>query len=69
MIFIWIDIENGTEASLVFGRCIYVDMISPLQCGDILYSSESDVCGRQILTIKVDPRTARVKVFLIAEDP
>ena len=32
-----------------------------LQCGDRLWSSESDVYRRQILTTKVDPRTVRVK--------
>ena len=29
----------------------------PFQCGDRLYTPESDVCRRQILTYKVDPRT------------
>ena len=33
-----------------------------LQCGDRLESSESDVCRRQILTSKVDPRTVRVNL-------
>ena len=31
--------------------------------------SESDVCGRQILTYKVGPRTERIEIFLIAVDP
>ena len=31
------------------------------QCGDRLYTSESDVCRRQILTYKDGPRTERVK--------
>ena len=31
-----------------------------LQCGDRLYTSESDVYRRQILTTKVDPRAVRV---------
>ena len=30
---------------------------SPFQRGDRLNTSESDVCGRQILTYKVDPPT------------
>ena len=34
-----------------------------------LYSSESDVCIRQILTTKVDPRTVRVIIFIIVVDP
>ena len=34
-----------------------------LQCGDRLYTSESDVCRRQILTHKDSPRTARVKTI------
>ena len=32
------------------------------QCGDRLYTSESDVYRRRILTYKVDPRTERVNV-------
>ena len=43
--------------------------IQPLQCGDQLWSSESDACRRQILTSKVDPHTVRVKIFLMAVDP
>ena len=31
--------------------------MSPYRCGHRLYTSESDVYGRQILTSKVDPRT------------
>ena len=37
----------------------------PLQRGDRLYSSESDVCRRQILTTKVDPRTLRAKLLAV----
>ena len=37
--------------------------------GDRLYTSESDVCRRQILTYKDDPRTERMKIFIIAVDP
>ena len=29
----------------------------------------SDVCRRQILTTKVDPRTVKVEIFLMAVDP
>ena len=36
---------------------------------DRLQTSESDVRRRQILTPKVDPRTVRVKIFLMAVDP
>ena len=31
--------------------------------------SESDVCRRQILTYKDGPRTERIKIFIMAEDP
>ena len=31
--------------------------------------TESDVCRRQILMCKVDPRTVRVKTFIMAVDP
>ena len=34
-----------------------------------LFMSESDVCGRQILTTKVDPRTVRVNIILMVVDP
>ena len=34
----------------------------PLQFGDQLLSSESDVCRRQILTTKVDPSTGREEI-------
>ena len=33
----------------------------PFQRKDRLYTSESDVCGRQILTSKVDSRTEKSK--------
>ena len=38
---------------------------------DRLYTSESDVCRRQILKYKDDPRTERkkIKIFLMAVDP
>ena len=32
---------------------------SPFQCSDRLYTSESDVCRRQILTYKDSPRTGK----------
>ena len=41
----------------------------PLQPGDRHQSSESDVCRRQILTSKVDPRAVRVNIFKMAVDP
>ena len=40
----------------------------PLQSGDRFYTSESDVCRRQILTYKDDPRTERIKIFIMAVD-
>ena len=39
-----------------------------IQCGDRLQSVESDVCGRQILTTKVDPRAVRVNTFQRTSD-
>ena len=39
----------------------------PFQCGGRLYTS--DVCRRQILTYKDDPRTERINVFILAVDP
>ena len=34
----------------------------PFQRGDRLYTSESDVCRRQILTYNDGPRTERIKI-------
>ena len=36
---------------------------------DQINESESDVCIRQTLTFKVDPRTVRVKILTMALDP
>ena len=41
----------------------------PFQRGDCLYTSESDVSRRQILTYKDGPRTERIEIFLTAVDP
>ena len=41
----------------------------PFQSGGRLYTSESDVYRRQILTYKDGPRTEIVKIFLMAVDP
>ena len=42
--------------------------LSPLQRGDRLQTSESDVYRRQILTSKTHPRRATVKILLMAVD-
>ena len=41
----------------------------PLQRGDRLLTTESDVCRRQILTFKVNPRAERTKIFTMAVEP
>ena len=38
--------------------------VKPFQCGDRLYSSESDVYKRQILTSKVDPRSESINKII-----
>ena len=51
-------------------------LLEPFQCGDRLYTSESDVCRRHILTYKdgqiltseVSLRTERIKIFLMVVD-
>ena len=54
--------------SVSFENLVYVMGLRPLeiflllQCGDRLYSSESDVYRRQILSTKYDPRTIRVNI-------
>ena len=40
-----------------------------LNSAGIDLTSESDVSRRQILTSKVDPRTVRVKIFIMTVDP
>ena len=37
----------------------------PFHRDNRLYTSESDVCRRQILMYKDDPRTERIKIFLM----
>ena len=39
------------------------------QCLNRFYTSESDVCIRQILTYKNGPRTERIKIFIAVVDP
>ena len=41
----------------------------PFQRGKRVYTSEYDVCRRQILTFKVDPRADSMKLFLLVVDP
>ena len=43
--------------------------IYPFQRGHRLYTSESDVCRRQILTYKDGPCTERIKNMIMAVDP
>ena len=44
----------------LFGSTARINIVF-FQCGDRLYTSESDVYRRQILTYKDDPRAGRVK--------
>ena len=39
-------------------------VIQPFQRGNRLYTSESDVCRRQILTYKDDPRAERIEMIM-----
>ena len=41
----------------------------PIQSGDRLYTSEYDVCRRQILTYKDGPHTEITKLFIMVVDP
>ena len=47
--------------------CVVLDL--PFQRGDRLYTSESDVCRRQIMTYKDGLHTERIKTFITAVDP
>ena len=41
----------------------------PLQCGNRLHTSKSDVRRRQILTYKGGPRAGRIKIFIMTIYP
>ena len=42
-----------------------LEIFVPIQCGDRLHTSESNVYRRQILTSEDDPRTVMVKALLL----
>ena len=50
---------------LIYNRLV----VKLFQRGDRLYTSESDVFIRQILTYHGGPRAVRVKIFVMAVDP
>ena len=55
--------------SMVYAKIFQRCKGSPLQRWDRLQSSESDICRRQILTSKVDPRIVGVRIFIMVVDP
>ena len=48
---------------------ILIYEFQPFQCGDRLYSSEPDVCLRQILAYKDGRRNERITTFIMATYP
>ena len=55
---------------IVYTVCDHKYILSyPVQSGDRFYTSESDVCRRQILTYKDGPRTEGIKILIMALDP
>ena len=46
-----------------------ITVFTRFQCGDRLYTSQSDVYRRQILTYKHDPRTEGIKLCIMVKDP
>ena len=46
----------------------FVPLLLPFQRGDRLYTSESNVYRRQILTYKGGPRTEKFKIFIMVVD-
>ena len=50
-------------------KLLWFSYDKPLQRRGQLYSSESDVNRREIPTTKVDLRTVKLKIFLMALDP
>ena len=51
------------------GPCSETFESKPFQYGDRLDTSESDVCGRQILTYEDGPRTGRSKNIYYGRRP
>ena len=51
-----------------FSHFVLVVVYHPFQRGDRLYTSESDVYRRQILTSKDDPHTERIKTYIMTVD-
>ena len=48
---------------------IIYSLLKPLQRGGRLWTSEYDVCTRQMLTSKIDLRTVKIKIVIIVVDP
>ena len=48
--------------------CLNAGNVDPFSAGDRLYTSEPDICRRQILTYKDDRRAERIKIYLMAVD-
>ena len=53
---------NQIKTGNIVANNIYINNINP-------YSAGIDFSRRQILTTKVNPRTVRIKIFLMAVDP
>ena len=51
------------------GPTLCTDSGLPFQRDDRLYTSESDVCRRRILTHKECPSAEIIKIFIMAVDP
>ena len=56
-----------SENKEMLKKCIWHS--TSYSISQLLQASESDVSRRQILTTKVDPRTVRIKIFLMSADP
>ena len=59
----------NTVDRVIFARFNFREMDKFNNLTKILYTSESDVCRHQILPYKDDPRTDRIKIFLMLVDP
>ena len=64
------NIENSCSDSRLEIKSHHNMSFNPFSAGTVfIRTTESDVCRRQILTYKDDPRTESIKIFLMAVDP
>ena len=69
--WVGLDAERPPDASnhtVFVSELLAQNMFYPFQRGDRLYTSEPDVCGRQVLTYKDGPRAENIERFIMIID-